>query len=180
MPEPFQPPGPPAAVSNADADAVVTEEEPGVEEDIVTLILDDHARIRHLFEALGRGERGPGPAALWAELAALLLTHLQAAEEICYLPFAKTRPTAGRSSATFSPIRTISVTRWPTHACAKRNRPSGGWRSAPHGPPRTGTWTASSHVCSREPVGSCRESRRALGRQWRQFTAASAATDTPG
>jgi hypothetical protein len=33
----------------------VVTEEPGREEDIIALILDEHARIRRLFEALGEG-----------------------------------------------------------------------------------------------------------------------------
>lgn len=49
-----------AAGSSADADFVVTEEKPGRKEDIITLILEEHARIRHLVGALGEAERGPG------------------------------------------------------------------------------------------------------------------------
>jgi hypothetical protein len=87
MPEPQQRPNPLPPGRTGRADAVAAGETRGEDEDIITLILEDHARIRGLFAELSGEELRPSPAAVWAELGPLLLAHLQAAEEICYLPF---------------------------------------------------------------------------------------------
>lgn len=57
------------------------------DDDIVTLLLDDHARVRRLFAELDAAGDCPARlSALWEELAGILLAHLEAAKEICYLP----------------------------------------------------------------------------------------------
>lgn len=55
--------------------------------DIVTLILADHARIRRLFTELEIVADSPSLLQMvWTELAGCLQAHLDAAEEITYLP----------------------------------------------------------------------------------------------
>ncbi len=55
--------------------------------DIVTLILADHARIRRLFTELEIVRDSPSLLQMvWTELAGCLQAHLDAAEEITYLP----------------------------------------------------------------------------------------------
>lgn len=55
--------------------------------DIVTLVLAEHVRIRRLFEELtAAGDRAARLATVWAELAWLLDAHVDASQEITYLP----------------------------------------------------------------------------------------------
>lgn len=62
-------------------------------DDVITLICDDHVLIRRLFRELKTArEDASRRCGLWTELAALLLAHLDAAEEICYLPFLNVAP----------------------------------------------------------------------------------------
>lgn len=193
MHEPFQPPGPvplqpPGLLPPGDpeaADAVVTAEIPGTEEDIVTLILEDHARIRDLFAELhGEGHQGedrpPPPAALWTELASLLLTHLHAAEEICYLPFLRSASDLGPSirelgahkddacdAVADARLRAVGSAQW--------------WLAA-----RAARAAADQHADCAESrlLPKARQlpedTRRMLGRAWRQFMAASPEAEAPG
>lgn len=56
-------------------------------DDLVEVILGDHARIVSLFEELEEAADSPARlAALWSELFAVLLAHLGAFEEIFFLP----------------------------------------------------------------------------------------------
>jgi hypothetical protein len=56
-------------------------------DDLVGLILGDHARIARLFDELEGAADSPARlAALWTELCEVLLAHLGAFEEILFLP----------------------------------------------------------------------------------------------
>ncbi|MBV9450513.1 MAG: hemerythrin domain-containing protein [Streptosporangiaceae bacterium] len=55
--------------------------------DIVTLVMADHARIRRLFAELETARDSPSRLPIvWTELAGCLEAHLDASEEITYLP----------------------------------------------------------------------------------------------
>lgn len=73
-------------------------------DDIVALVRRDHTRVRDLFAELdAAGNRPARLSALWTELSGVLLAHLGAAKEICYLPLVDgalgRSPTIGELSA---------------------------------------------------------------------------------
>jgi hypothetical protein len=157
----------------------VTEETFDTEADIIALIADEHARVCHLFAELEETElreeeSRTSPAAIWAQLAALLLRYLQAAEEICYIPFLDGAPDEGPV------IRNLRADRDDIRDAVAdvslRQAESAPWWLAIH----AARAAADRHV---DCVESCllprarqqlsAERRRALGRQWRQYMLAS-------
>jgi hypothetical protein len=62
-------------------------------DDLVTLVRGDRARIGRLFGKLEKAAANPSRlAAVWAELAEVLLAHVGAFEEICQLPLRRAVP----------------------------------------------------------------------------------------
>lgn len=161
--------------SSVDADGAVTEETLDKAEDIIALIAEEHARICHLFAELEEAElqeeeHRNSPAALWAKLAALLPRYLQAAAEICYIPFldgaADEGPVIRNLRADRDDIRDAVAD------AGLREAESVPWWLAVH----AARAAADRHVdCvesgllprARQQLSA--ERRRALGRQWRQF-----------
>lgn len=142
--------------------------------DIVTLVLEDHARMRRMFAELDDVCGGTVRLRrLWHELAWLLTAHVGAAEEICCLPFLADEP--GGAAA----IREIAASHDDIREAVAeaRLRPAGshGWWMAV----RAARAAADQHIDVIESGPLPRFRRRTpeqvralLGRQWLAFTTA--------
>jgi Hemerythrin HHE cation binding domain len=156
--------------------------------DVVELILADHRRIGRLRDVLydsGRhdGSIGPDwtPGHVWRRLAALLVTHTRAEEEICYLPMLGSRPRASErlrdSMADHADIREVIG-----EASLQPAGSASWWRAV-----RTVVAISTEHFEREERdllpdglLGATMAQRKELGRQWCAFIAAWREDATPG
>ena len=142
-------------------------------DDLVGLVLADHARIGRLFEELeGSADNLARLTALWAELSWSLLAHIAAFEEICQLPLLHTVPD---SSLTMEDISAQKLDICDAVAGARLQQAgSPQWWQAV----RAAHAAADQHISSTEAGPLRRFAQRApestrqeLGRQWTRFMA---------
>jgi hypothetical protein len=126
----------------------------GAVADIVELILSDHRRIRRLQEVLrtAAGRCGSEPSWVlprtWDRLAGLIILHISAKEEVCWLPMSTAAPEIrphirGMTMSGEDTREAIAGAGWHPPG-----RSGGGWRSTTRWPSATRASTASNTTSS--------------------------------
>jgi hypothetical protein len=144
-----------------------------MDDDVVELVRGDHTRIGRLFEELeGAAENPARLAALWRELAEVLLAHVGAFEEICQLPLRRAVPGSVPSTQDID-VQNLDICEAVAEARLQPGGSAQWWLAV-----RAAQAAADRHIGSVEAGPLPRfarlapeSTRRELGRHWNRYMA---------